>query len=367
MTGDELKYWLALLTVPKIGPIRYIHLVKRFGSPEKVLSASERELSEQPDVGPILASNIRNKVSWKEAEEQLELLERNQVRIVTFQDQDYPQNLLSIYDPPPFLFAKGEIKKEDENAVAIVGCRSASVYGRRITERIGRELVKRGITIVSGLARGIDSIGHLSALKEKGRTLAVLGSGLDVLYPPENRGLAEQISSSGAVISEFPFGTKPEPPNFPKRNRLISGLSLGVVIVEAGPKSGALLTAHCALEQNREVFAIPGNLGAKNSEGTNRLIKEGAKLVTSVEDILEELRFDTGKEKPTTRMEEEKALLDLSEMEKSIFSLISDEPYHIDKIAACTSLDVPQALSALLSLELKGLVKQLSGKMFVRN
>jgi DNA processing protein len=228
-------------------------------------------------------------------------------------------------------------------------------------------LVKRGITIVSGLARGIDSIGHLSALKGKGRTLAVLGSGLDVLYPPENRGLSEQISSSGAVISEFPFGTKPEAPNFPRRNRLISGLSLGVVIVEAGPKSGALLTAHCALEQNREVFAIPGNLGAKNSEGTNRLIKEGAKLVTSVEDILEELRFDTGKEKPATRMEEEKALLDLSEMEKSIFNLISDEPYHIDKIAACASIDVPQTLSALLSLELKGLVKQLSGKMFVRN
>jgi DNA processing protein len=366
LTGDQLKYWLALFSVPNIGPIRYASLVKHFGTPEKVLSASEKELSQLPDMGPVIASNLRNHVSWKEAEEQLRLLEKNQVRMVTFKDQEYPRNLLSIYDPPPFLFVKGRIEKEDENAVAIVGCRSASVYGRRITERIGRELVRRGITVVSGLARGIDSIGHHSALKEKGRTLAVLGSGLDVLYPPENRGLAERISNSGAVISEFPFGTKPEPPNFPKRNRLISGLSLGVVIVEAGPKSGALLTAHCALEQNREVFAIPGNLGAKNSQGTNRLIKEGAKLVTSVEDILEELRFDTGKEKTTAREEEEKALLDLSEMEKSIIQLISDEPYHIDKIAAGASLQVPQALSTLLSLELKGLVRQLSGKMFVR-
>jgi DNA processing protein len=366
LTGDQLKYWLALFSVPNIGPIRYASLVKHYGTPEKVLSASEKELSQLPDMGPVIASNLRNHVSWKKAEEQLELIKKNQVKMVTFKDQDYPQNLLSIYDPPPFLFVKGRIEKEDENAVAIVGCRSASVYGRRITERIGRELVKRGITVVSGLARGIDSIGHQSALKEKGRTLAVLGSGLDILYPPENRGLAERISNSGAVISEFPFGTKPEPPNFPKRNRLISGLSLGVVIVEAGPKSGALLTAHCALEQNREVFAIPGNLGAKNSEGTNRLIKEGAKLVTSVEDILEELRFDTGKEKTTTREEEEKALLDLSEMEKSIIQLISDEPHHIDKIAAGASLDVPQALSTLLSLELKGLVRQLSGKMFVR-
>jgi len=366
LDSSELKSWLALFTVPKVGPVRYIFLVKHFGSPEKVLSASKKELAELPDIGPIIASNIKNKISWDKVEEQRRLIQKNQVQIVTFRDENYPENLLSIYDPPPFLFVKGEIKKVDRNAVAIVGCRLASPYGKRITDRIGRELSKRGITLVSGLARGIDSIGHLSALKENGRTLAVFGSGLDIIYPRENRKLTEQIKSSGAILSEFFMGTKPEAPNFPRRNRLISGLSLGVVIVEAGTKSGALLTAHCALEQNREVFAIPGNLGSKNSEGTNKLIKQGAKLVTSVEDILEELRITTKEGKSSSSVLTEEDLSHLSEMEKNILKLLSDEPFHIDKIATQASVNVPQALSALLSLELKGLVKQLSGKMFVQ-
>jgi len=219
---------------------------------------------------------------------------------------------------------------------------------------------------VSGLARGIDSIGHLSALKENGRTLAVFGSGLDIIYPRENKKLAEQIASSGAILSEFLLGTKPEAPNFPRRNRLISGLSLGVVIVEAGTKSGALVTARCALEQNREVFAIPGNLEAKNSEGTNKLIKQGAKLVTSVEDILEELRIITKGGKSSSSVLTEEDLSHLSEKEKNVFKLISDEPNHIDKIATQAAISVSEALSLLLSLELKDLVKQLSGKMFVR-
>jgi DNA processing protein len=366
LDASELKAWLALSTVPNIGPIRYVSLVKYFGSPEKVLAASAKELAELPDIGPVTASSIRNNVFWETAEEQLGLCEKNRVQIVTFKDQSYPKNLLTIYDPPPLLFVGGEIKEEDRNAVAIVGCRSASSYGRRITERISRELVRRGITIVSGMARGIDSIGHLAALKEKGRTLAVFGSGLDVLYPPENKKLAEQIKSSGAVISEFFLGTKPEAPNFPRRNRLISGLSLGVVIVEAGNKSGALLTAQCALEQNREVFAVPGNLDSKNSQGTNRLIKEGAKLVTAVEDILEELRVSTRAEGSAPPAQTQRDLSGLSQAEKNVFKLISDEPHHIDKIAREASVGVPEALSTLLSLELKGLVKQLSGKIFVR-
>jgi DNA processing protein len=361
-----LKSWLALLTVPKVGPVRYISLVKHFGSPEKVLSASEKEIAELPDIGLVVGSNIKNQVDWDKVEEQLKLVEKNQIQIVTFKDKNYPENLRSIYDPPPFLFVKGEISKEDRNAVAIVGCRFASGYGKKITEKIGRELAKNGITIVSGMARGIDSIAHISALKENGRTLAVFGSGLDVIYPPENKKLANEIASNGAIISEFFLGTKPEAPNFPRRNRLISGLSLGVVIVEAGTKSGALVTASCALEQNREVFAIPGNLGSKNSEGTNALIKQGAKLVTAVEDILEELKITTKGKRPDSSAQTEVDVSHLSEMERNIFKLISDEPYHIDKIATQASVNVPQALSALLSLELKGLVKQLSGKMFVR-
>jgi DNA processing protein len=365
LTPSELKSWLALSTVPNVGPIRFISLVKHFGSPDAVLSASEKELSKFPEIGTVIASNIKGKVDWELAEKQFELIEKNQVQLLTFRDEAYPENLKSIYDPPPFLFTRGKIKKEDKNAIAVVGCRAASSYGRQITEKIGRELAKRGITIISGLARGIDSIGHLSALKENGRTIAVFGSGLDVIYPPENKKLVERIVQNGAIISEFLLGTKPEAPNFPRRNRLISGLSLGVVIVEAGSKSGALLTAQFALEQNREVFAIPGNIGAKNSEGTNQLIKQGAKLVTSVEDILEELKIMTTvgqKEESQT----EKDLSQLSEMEKNIYNLIMNEPYHIDKIAQETNLTTSCALSTLLSLELKGFIKQLSGKMFVR-
>jgi DNA processing protein len=365
LTPSELKSWLALSTVPNVGPIRFISLVKHFGFPEAVLSANEKELSDLPEFGTVIASNVKRRVDWELAEKQLQLMEKNQVQLLTFKEEFYPENLKSIYDPPPFLFIRGNIKKEDKNAIAVVGCRMASPYGRQITEKIGRELAKRGITIVSGLARGIDSISHLSALKENGRTIAVFGSGLDVIYPPENKKLVERIVQNGAIISEFSLGTKPEAPNFPRRNRLISGLSLGVVIVEAGAKSGALLTAQCALDQNREVFAIPGNIGAKNSEGTNRLIKQGAKLVTSVEDILEELNLITSVQQKE-RNQIEKDLSQLSEMEKNIYNLIMNEPYHIDKIAQETNLTTSCALSTLLSLELKGFIRQLSGKMFVR-
>lgn len=362
---SELKSWLALSTVPKVGAVRFISLVKHFGSPEAVLSAPEKELADFPDVGPIIASNIKTKVDWMVAEKQVELMKRHKVRLLTFKDEAYPENLKSIYDPPPFLFIRGEIKEEDKNAIAIVGSRAASPYGKQTAERIGRELAKRGITIVSGLAWGIDSIGHQAALKENSRTIAVFGSGLDVIYPPQNGKLVEGIIQNGAIISEFFLGTKPEKQNFPKRNRLISGLSLGVVIIEAGSKSGALLTAGHALEQNREVFAVPGNIGAKTSEGTNRLIKEGAKLVTSVEDILEELKMVA----PLQQKEKgkiQKELSQLSEIEKNIYNFIRDEPHHIDKIAQNTNVSTSQVLSALLSLELKGFIKQLSGKMFVR-
>lgn len=366
MDSSELRNWLALLTVPKIGPVRYMSLVRHFGSPQKVLAASQAELAELPDIGLVIASSIKSAVSWDDVEKQADLMKQHGVGLITFRDGNYPKNLLAIYDPPPFLFVRGDISERDQNAVAIVGCRSASVYGKRITESIARELARRGITVVSGMARGIDSIGHVSALKENGRTLAVFGSGLDVIYPPENKKLAERIKSSGALLSEFPMGTNPDKPNFPRRNRLISGLSLGVVVVEAGAKSGALVTAGCALEQNREVFAIPGNLGAKTSEGTNDLIKQGAKLVTSVQDILEELKISSSGAGPSSSNGGEGGIPQLSDKETNIYRLISDEARHIDKIATLASVSVSDALSLLLSMELKGLVKQLSGKMFVR-
>jgi DNA processing protein len=362
---SEPKSWLALSTVPNVGPIRFVSLVKHFGSPEAVLSAPQKNLADLPDIGPVTASSIKGNVDWKLVEKQLKLMEKNQVRLLTFKDDAYPENLKSIYDPPPFLFIKGEIERGDQNAIAIVGARAASTYGNQTAQKIGRELAKRGITIVSGLAWGIDSIGHSSALEENGRTVAVFGSGLDVIYPPQNRKLAERIMQNGALVSEFPMGTKPEKQNFPRRNRLISGLSLGVVVIEAGAKSGALLTAQHALEQNREVFAVPGNIGTKTSEGTNRLIKEGAKLITSVEDILEELRMYTAlHQKEKSKIEKDSS--QLSEQEKSIYDLMTGEPRHIDRIAQDVHQTTSQALSTLLSLELKGFIKQLSGKMFVR-
>jgi DNA processing protein len=320
-------------------------------------------------VGEETAKNIKNKVKWKVVDEQLKLLEKysrqsdDKIEFITYKDPDYPENLKTIYDPPPFLFVKGKLKKEDKKSLAIVGTRRASAYGKGVAEKLASELIQRGVTIVSGLARGIDSIGHISALREKGRTLAIFGSGLDVIYPREHTPLVQRIIRNGAILSDFFLGTKPLAENFPKRNRLISGLSLGVIVIEAPRRSGALLTAECALDQGREVFAVPGNIGSKKSEGTNALIKKGAALVTSVDDILNELKGILTL--PSDR-EKIKLEVDLSEEEKKIFSFLSSEPNHIDKIAKQGNFRIPHLLSVLLSLELKGLVKQLSGKMFVR-
>jgi len=365
----EIREWIALSTAEGVGPKRFISLVNRLGRPEEVLSASLETLAEIPDVGKEVAKNVKQKVKWQIADEQLKLLEKHsakaagEIKFVTYKDSSYPANLKNIYDPPPFLFLKGELKKDDQKALAIVGTRRASSYGKNVAEKLASELTRRGVTIVSGLARGIDSIGHLSALKERGRTVAVLGSGLDVIYPQEHTPLARKIQENGAIISEFLLGTKPLAENFPKRNRLISGLSLGVIVIEAPKKSGALLTAECALDQGREVFAVPGNIGSKRSEGTNELIKKGASLVTSVDDILSELK---GVLTFPSEREMSKLQTDLSREEKKIFSLLSLEPNHIDKIAKQSDFKIPQVLSVLLSLELKGLAKQLSGKMFVR-
>ncbi len=369
MDMSQIKNWIALATVEGVGPKRFINLINHLGDPEEVLSAPIERLSGIPDIGKETAKNIKNKVKWKTVEEQLKLFEKhskqknNRIKFITYKDSDYPQNLKSIYDPPPFLFVRGNLTQEDKKALALVGTRRASAYGKNVAEKLASELVERGVTIVSGLARGIDSTGHLTALKGKGRTIAVFGSGLDVIYPREHARLAQRITESGALISEFPLGTKPLAENFPKRNRLISGLSLGVIVIEAPKRSGALLTAECALDQGREVFAVPGNIGSQKSEGTNALIKKGAALVTSVDDILSELKgvLNFTSEKEKTKLE-----MDLSQEEKKVFSFLSLEPNHIDKIAKKGNFKIPHLLSVLLSLELKGLVKQLSGKMFVR-
>jgi DNA processing protein len=363
LNQDILSY-LALYSVPEVGTQRIVSLVRRFGSAREALDASLGELTKVEDIGDKVARNIKYQVNWKLAQEQLSLAERKKFKISTFFDEEYPKSLKNIYDPPPLIFFKGEIRPEDQKAIAVVGSRKASSYGRMVTESLVGELASRGITIVSGLARGIDSISHQAALKAGGRTIAVLGSGLDIIYPPENRKLADGIAENGAVISEFFLGTKPEATNFPQRNRVISGLCLGIVIVEAGPKSGALLTARHALEQNREVFAVPGDIRSQGSKGTNELIKQGAKLVSSVEDILVELNELTNASAKKERIE--RVEQDLPKEEKEIFKLLFVEPCHIDKISKELGLRSSEALSFLLSLELKGLVKQLPGKVFAR-
>lgn len=361
--AEELYYWIALGTAPYVGSKRFLSLVKHFGSPQKVLEAPQKELSKVEEIGQITAASIKNKTAWKEAERQVTIFGKSSWAWIGFFDPDYPARLKQISDPPPFLFVKGSLTDSDSLALALVGSRRSTDYGKNITYRITAQLVERGITIVSGLAFGIDSYAHTAALENGGRTMAVLGNGPDIVYPSENKSLANKIEQNGALITEFLFGTQPVAENFPKRNRIISGISLGVIVVEAPAKSGALLTAQCALEQNREVFAVPGNLGKKTSEGTNNLIRQGAKVVTCTEDILEEINI-LAPAKSNQRIEN---IPELPCDEKRIYQILSGEPIHIDKLASQTNLSVSQALSGLLNLELKGLVRQLSGKLFVRN
>lgn len=288
---NDVERLVILNMVEDMGSVRTRALLRDFGSFSRVFQAKEDEFAKVKEIGQKRAPKIIQGIKDVDIRKELKLIKRHRVRVMTFLDDDYPKNLKNIYDPPVVLYIKGEILPQDDIAVAIVGSRLASFYGIQSAERLGFELGSRGITIVSGLARGIDSSAHKGALKANGRTLAVLGSGLGNIYPEEHRGLAEKISESGAVISEFPMMTIPEKGNFPKRNRVISGLSMGVVVVEAAERSGALITSDCALEQGREVFAVPGKVDSVTSKGTNKLIKQGAKLVGAADDILEELHL----------------------------------------------------------------------------
>ncbi len=359
---DERFYWIALGFVKGIGAITCKELIKHFKNPEHIFKASKEELLKVGNMNEDLISLIKGFNEWRRVEQEIKKMERYGVRLLTLNDPDYPENLLNIYDPPPLLYMKGEIKKEDRLAIAVVGSRACSNYGRIIAERISRELALNGITVVSGFARGIDSTAHRGALSVKGRTIGVLGSGMDNIYPRENKRLFLDITENGAIITEFPMGTKPYGFNFPRRNRIISGLSMGVLVVEADEKSGSLITANYALEQGREVFAVPGSPLLKNSKGTNRLLKEGAKLVESVEDILEEIF-------PNIRKKEEDipSYNPASENEKLIISLLNYEPVHIDELVKKSGIGVSELLSILLKLEIEGIVRQLPGKFFVKN
>lgn len=365
---DELKFWLALNAIPGLGARRARVLLEQFGGPRAVLESPGSELRRVPGIGPELTKKI---VAWKKyitLEKEFRLIEKHQVKVAVVGGSSYPESLANIFDPPLILYIKGKLLPRDGMAVAIVGSRRSSVYGRMTAEKLGRELAARGLTVVSGMARGIDSAAHKGALSSAGRTVAVLGSGLDVVYPPENKGLMEKISRKGAVISEFPMATPPERGNFPRRNRIISGLSLGVVVVEAAQRSGALITVDCALEQGREVFALPGKVDSLTSGGTNRLIQQGAKLVTASEDIIEELEPIWGNLslKKETKSKNKSPLPSLKEEEKKIYTLLSDEPQHIDFLIRQSGFPAGRVSSILLMLQMKRLIKEVPGKMFVK-
>ena len=289
---EKKYYWLALNMVPGIGRKLYHRLINHFHFPEKVFQATNSQLLQIEGVGENLAATITSFDVDKVIEQEKKLVTLNHVSIITFQDDIYPENLKKIYDPPPVLYMKGSIAKMDNIAVAIVGTRIPSRYGKLVTEKISSELAERGVTIISGMASGIDSIAHRSAIAAGGRTIAVFGCGVNMTYPTENINLKEKIIENGAVLSEFPMNTRPERTNFPMRNRIISGLSLGTIVIEAAEKSGALITSDFALEQGKDVFAVPGNINSPKSKGTNRLIKMWAKLIENAEDVIEEFTYE---------------------------------------------------------------------------
>jgi DNA processing protein len=373
---SDLKYWLALNFLPDIGPVLARRLISVFGNPENVFQTSMGELKKVEGLGENRIKNIVGFKQWDMIQKEIDNTIKNNARLITFNDKAYPEGLKSVPDAPLIFYIKGEIKDEDKYAVAIVGSRAPTNYGLQIAEKMGHKIAAYGLTVVSGMARGIDAASHRGALRAKGRTIAVLGSGIDVPYPPENTGLMNVISSSGAVISEFPLGTKPNRENFPRRNRIISALALGVVVVEATVDSGSLITVGYALEHGKEIFAVPGNITSRNSRGTNDLIKKGAKLVDSAEEIIEELRPQIRGILKEQRYEphgsyqkliSEKKLTEMTEDEKILYNCLTDEPKHIDSIIREAHISSSKALSILLGLELKGVVRQVEGKKFLIN
>lgn len=366
MMRKDISDWVRLNLIPGVGGAKYKKLLDYFGSPERVLLASRDELCLVEGVNEQTAKNIiehRNKVP---IEKELKLIQQCKIKLLVLADEDYPQNLKSIYDPPMLLYVKGNLKLQDNISIAIVGTRRATVYGKTVTEKISGDLGAKNITVISGMARGIDTQAHRGCLAKGGRTIAVLGSGLAHIYPPENRDLAEKIASQGAVISEFPMETKPDRGNFPLRNRVISGLSLGTVIIEAGEKSGALITTDLALEQGREVFAVPGNIFSRYSKGTHKLIKQGAKLVETADDIIEEIRVLEGlfKKKDLKSISTENHKLNSDE--QIVYDILELEPLHVDQICQRTQLPINKINQILFSLEMKGLARQLPGKNYIR-
>jgi DNA processing protein len=356
---------LRLLSVPNIGPQRVRQLVSHFGSAEAVLAADVADLAAVDGIDRILGRAVRDKTDPRFAETQADAAVRHGVRLMTFWDDDYPELLKAIHDPPVLLYIKGPFDWGRFSGLAVVGTRFPSSYGRQVAEQLSSDLSANGVTVVSGMARGVDTAAHRGGLKGPGASVAVLGSGIDVVYPPENRALYLELLERGAVVSEFPIGATPEAAHFPRRNRIVSGMCRGTLVVEAGEKSGALLTADLALEQNRDVFAVPGNVTSPKSTGTNRLIRSGAILVTSAADVFSEYP-DLAPSRPADPSPAPAETPELTGAEKTLWEAMTAEPVHIDRLAAECRLPASEALAALLSMELKSCVKQWTGMRFAR-
>jgi DNA processing protein len=359
MNKKELKYYVGFSFIPGIGRVRLSQLESHFHNLEDAWKAPAGELKQARLDDSVIKSITagRPRISL---DDEMEKLERNGVQALTYHDDKYPSRLKEIYDYPPILYVRGKILPEDEWCLAVVGTRRATVYGRQVTEEIVNDLAHNKITIVSGLARGIDTIAHQAALEAGGRTIAVSACGLDIIYPSENAGLAKRILEQGAIVSEYPLGTKPKPEHFPRRNRILSGLSLGVLVTEAGESSGALITADLALEQNRDVLAVPGSVLSPASQGTNHLIQEGAKLVRNCQDVLEELNL-----RAVAQQLEFKEIIPASDTESLLLKKLSAEPVHIDEICAASGLSVSTVSSTLAMMELKGLIKSVGSMKYV--
>jgi DNA processing protein len=358
--NTEVKYWVGFNNIPGIGRVRLGQLESHFGSLEPAWKAALGELQRAGLDSPALRAidQWRSKI---DPDAEMEKVVKNHIQVLTCNDDDYPRRLKEIYDYPPVLYVKGTILPEDEWCLAVVGTRRATVYGKQVTEEMVTDLACSKITIVSGLAKGIDTVAHRAALEAGGRTLAVLANGLDTVYPAENYNLAAAITENGALISEYPIGAKPRAENFPRRNRILSGLSMGVLVTEADENSGAMITARDALEQNREVFAIPGSILSPASRGTNHIIQAGeAKLVNKYTDILEELNLTT-----VARQMEMSELLPETGIEKQLIQQLSAEPSHIDEVCQRSGLPTATVSSTLAMMELKGLVKQVGTMNYV--
>ncbi len=365
MTNSELKEritdTLTLLQVPGIGKGRFNRLIQRFGSASNALGATVHEIEAIPGLSHALATAIRSQADPAAAREIAARIVQLGWAVLFPESTDYPVALSRIADPPPILFRLGEPAQIDDKLVAIVGTRHASERSRHFTAKLAGDLARAGITVVSGMAEGIDSAAHAGALDAGGQTIAVWGTSLDIVYPPSNKKLAERIAQHGAIYSEYLPATSPDKNTFPERNRIISGLSEAVIVVEAGTKSGALITAELALEQGRDLFAVPGPPDALTSVGTNRLIKKGARLLTELQDLFDELPRLAGK----VTAKRFQSLPDLTDMEKKMITLLADGPVQIDRLSRDAGLTVSEVLEYLLALELKGLVQELSGKRFM--